>query len=163
MILFVRLLRESRHVVVASGRRWRLRYGSRWLGEDELNVAWAAQVRANTAMRSVSSPTHLRRLIHLDMHDLKCFGVELLHSCVGLSVSQQAEQVLAALLRPTNLAAGVVLEIFALRLPPDAGNETTKWDGLFVREHVIQVLLRIFQRPAFQRHSGLACVLEMHL
>lgn len=111
------------------------------------------------SMRAISSAASTARLVDLDVRDDEVVGVEPLRLRVGLRVLQQAQQELAALLRPAPDWRGHVL---ALRMPLDAQLETHEGDDLLLLDDVVQVLLRAGQLHVLDRSSRLPRVLETH-
>jgi len=81
----------------------------RALTENELDVGRVGHVGSDTAVSTVHATTHLRSTLSSDVVDEKTVQIKLLALGVGLSVLNQRQQDLTALLRPATLSAVLLL------------------------------------------------------
>merc|ERR1711936_986642 len=123
------------------------------LGQDHLDVARVRHERVDSTVSAVRSSAVLGRLVDTDVFDVETVDVEALELSVGLGVSEELKQVLAALLGPSTLASshtwcrGVLL---GLRASADAA---------LVLDDVLQVSLGLAQVHALDHLGRFARVL----
>merc|ERR1712070_343325 len=92
----------------------------------------------------------------LDVTDVERVNVKTLDLGVALSVPQKALQEDAGLLRPARL--GVIVHL-GLWVTANASHEATEGNGLLVLEHVLKVLLGLFEGHTLDSLGGLTRVL----
>jgi len=154
--LLLRNLLLPRHILVLRC----LRDDDLLLGENHLDVTRTRHVRVDPTVRSVRSSSHLRRCVHLDVLDDQPIDVQALVVGVRLGISEQLEEELGRLLRPSSLSASG--ELTALRFPSDSAVESSIRDDLLLRDHVLQVSLCSSKRHLLDRLSRFPSVLEVN-
>ncbi len=83
------------------------------------------------------------------------------HLGIGLGVGQQIQEEAARLLGPAALATRVLV-LLGLGLAANAGGEVTEGHNVLVRNHIVQVLLRLLEALALDGIARLNRVLKVN-
>jgi len=129
------------------------------LTEDKLDVRGVGHVSGDATVGTIHTTTHLRSTLSSDVIDEKTVQVKLLALGVGLSVLDERQQDLAALLGPATLSAAVPL--MALSLAANLAIEATERNDLLLLKNVVEVLLGADESHTLNSGTNLTHVLEV--
>jgi len=128
------------------------------LGEDEFNVTRHGHVRVDAAVGSVSTATHGRSAVDLDVRDEESFGFEALDLSVAFGVLQQIEHVSDGFLRP---ATGNGFMSLGLGVVANTSQVTEERNGVLALEDIFEEALSFLQRQTLQVVGSVKSVFVM--
>lgn len=153
------LLGKLTRVEARSSRRDRLGDLGRRLRKVDLNVRRAVPVGVNATVRPVGAAVGLGGLVHHDVADDNRLGVKALGVRVRLGVLQQSAEELDRLHGPATLRG---LELLRLGVAADTTVVTAEGNDLLLLEDVLEVSVRLLERPAVDGSGSLTGVLVVN-
>ena len=138
----------------------RLGDGGLFLCQYNLNVARVGHVRIDTTVSTVCSATTLTSSVDLNVCDAEFLDIETLRLGVGLSVLEEIDENVDALLWPATL--GGALGSVNLSGTTNSTVEATERDGLTVTKNVTEEALSLSQGEVLDGLSSLTGVLEVN-
>ena len=123
----------------------------------DLDVAWVAHIRRNSAMGPVGPPSSLLRSVDLHVADDQLFEIQLFNIGIGFQVLQNGHHRLDGLLGPSTLHP---TELLGLWGPSDASVESSEWNASLVIQDVFQITERLGDLHIKAGTGGLVGILE---